>query len=235
MNKEQSNKPFNNLNRINYENDTRRLEAVVSNTNKILSKIIEQSLGDFLAFEDALLIMKEGARGLQPFKDKVIQEVVKRALLTSEKQSAREHYTRLLRGFDGMAEAIRKNTMSIYDIINLDIFLWNSECKRVELRDEYKDIIKPKYIVKIEAYHHEYLRLLDKYIAARMDLEHYHGLVFSYDYPTPAGIIRMPGHYTDKAMLIYEGKGRYKPISLDNLTQFNIHKPDDEKILENRL
>lgn len=236
MSKEINKGDFNIFDQIKLDSLVRAVENTVNYSNAIYSDLKKEGLGDFLTFDIAMSIIKDGKQGVITLTDKVIQEAQSRVLLTSDKEAVKDKYTKFFREYEKKADLVRRELFDKSELFTVNLFTWNNESKQVGLIKGYTDKIKPLCMLEAKDYHYKYMELLNTYVEAKNELFRYHALAFADNYPTMSGTQRMRGHYTDDNTVFFNPDTlEYSSIGLDKLMLTNIHEPDSPDILKRKF
>lgn len=236
MSKEINKRDFNICDQVKLGSFVRAVENTVNYSNAIYSDLKKEGLGDFLTFDIAMSIIKEGKQGIITLADKVIQEAQSRVLLTSDKEAVKDKYTKFFKEYERKAYLVRRELFDKSELFLINLFTWNDESKQVGLIKGYTDKIKPLCMLEAKDYHYKYMELLNTYVEAKNELFKYHALVFAYNNPTMSGVQRMRGHYTDDNTVFFDlDTLEYSSIGLDKLMLTNIHEPDSPDILKRKF
>lgn len=236
MSKEINKRDFNICDQVKLDSFVRAVGNTVNYSNAIYSDLKKEGLGDFLTFDIAMSIIKDGKQGIITLTDKVIQEAQSRVLLTSDKEAVKDKYTKFFREYEKKADLVRRELFDKSELFTLNLFTWNDESKQVGLIKGYTDKIKPLCMLEAKDYHYKYMELLNTYVEAKNELFKYHALVFAYNNPTMSGVQRMRGHYTDDNTVFFDPNTlEYSSIGLDKLMLTNIHEPDSPDILKRKF
>ncbi|WP_313608008.1 hypothetical protein [Dysgonomonas sp.] len=235
MSKDKMKAVFNTLNQVKFDEAIRAVESITVDCNKLLCEFKDNGLGDFLTFDIALSIIKNGREGIATLTDRIVQEAQKKFFLTKEKKEVQESYTAFFAPYQTKVDWMRRPIYNKSEMLNLDLFVWNDDSKEIGLIRDYKAKIEPLYTVEAKEYHYTYLERLNAYVEAKNELLKYHALVYAHDFPSRTGIIRARGDFSEDEMLSYNYDTReYSPIELDKLLLTSMHEPDSEELLKKK-
>ena len=227
---------FNTLDKEKLEKAIKSVENAMSGCNKLLSELKDNGLSNFLTFDIALSIIKDGREGIKTLTNDVIKEAQGRVLLTKEKEDAKANYTKFFEPYLAKADIVRRVLYAESQIFDLNLFVWNNNSKEIGLIKGYKTKLEPLFAIEAKDYHYAYLEYLQAYAKAKSDLYRYHALVYAHDYPTHNGWVRRRGYYSDDAGILFNPDTlEYTSIGLDKLLLTGMHEPDSEEILKKQI